>query len=204
VESAEEQTTGFGKPRDATDADVREDTRLLKAVSGGDQQALAALYRRHGPLIYSLLVRMLMNTMEAEEVLQDTFLQIWRRAPQFDPARSAPLSWMILIARGKALDRLRARSRRNSGHAAYEREVASLEVEFHEPRQIDRDDLAAACAAALNHLPESQARALQLAFLRGWTHQEIAAALGTPLGTVKAWIRRGLLSLRKIVKDYHA
>ena len=194
----------FTKPRDPEEAEVREDARLLSAIAEGDQQALAAVYRRHGGLIYSLLVRMLVNEMEAQEVMQDTFLQIWRRAPECDPQRSSPLSWMIMIARGRALDRLRARSRRSSTHAAYEREVASLEVEFSGSRQTERDELAAACATALSHLPEPQGRALQLAFLRGWTHEEIARAMGEPLGTVKAWIRRGLLSLRKILKDYHA
>ncbi|HEU0011810.1 MAG TPA: sigma factor-like helix-turn-helix DNA-binding protein, partial [Verrucomicrobiae bacterium] len=77
-------------------------------------------------------------------------------------------------------------------------------VEINGSRQSERDELAAACASALNLLPESQGRALQLAFLRGWTHQEIACALGEPLGTVKARIRRGLLALRKALKDYYA
>jgi len=194
----------FSEARNLPDPEVREDARLLGAIAEGDQQALGVLYRRRGGLIYSILVRMLVNEMEAEEVMQDTFVQIWRKAHQCDPDRSSPLAWMIMIARGRALDRLRARARRNAGQGAYEREVASLEVEVNSTRQAERDELAAACASALNHLPESQARALQLAFLRGWTHDEIARALGEPLGTVKAWIRRGLLSLRKILKDYHA
>jgi RNA polymerase sigma-70 factor (ECF subfamily) len=109
-----------------------------------------------------------------------------------------------MIARGLALDRLRARARRTASHAAYEREVASLEVEINGARQTERDERAAACASALNSLPEAQGRALQLAFLRGWTHEEIARAVGEPLGTVKARIRRGLLVLRKTLKDYHA
>jgi RNA polymerase sigma-70 factor (ECF subfamily) len=136
--------------------------------------------------------------------MQDTFLQIWRRAAECDPARSSPLSWMIMIARGRALDRLRARRRRSATHAAYESEIASLEVDLNGSREAERDELAVACRAALEHLPEQQGRALQLAFLRGWTHEEIARAMGEPLGTVKGWIRRGLLSWRKILKDYHA
>lgn len=204
VQSAEKQTMRFNESRGVDELEVREDMRLLIAISEGDQQAFAALYRRRGGVIYSLLRRILVNPMEAEEAMQDTFLQIWRRAHQCDPERSSPLSWMVLIARSKALDRLRARSRRQASHAEYEREVASLEVEVQEVRQMERDELAAACRAALNGLPEAQARALQLAFLRGWTQREIASAMGEPLGTIKAWIRRGLLSLRKIVKDYHA
>jgi len=166
--------------------------------------ALAALYRRRSGLIYSLLVRMLHNEMEAQEVLQDAFTLIWRRAGGYDPLRSSPLAWMIMLARGRGLDRLRARSRRDAGHAAYENEVISLEIAVNQPRPLERDELASACALALNNLPEAQGQALQLAFFRGWTHEEIAAASGEPLGTIKARIRRGLLALRKSLKDYYA
>jgi RNA polymerase sigma-70 factor (ECF subfamily) len=114
------------------------------------------------------------------------------------------MTWMIMIARGLALDRLRSRSRRSATRAAYEQEVASLAVEeLDGSREIQRDELAAVCAAALNRLPEPQSRALQLAFLRGWTHEEIASVEGEPLGTIKARIRRGLLALRQTLKDYH-
>jgi RNA polymerase sigma-70 factor (ECF subfamily) len=185
------------------DLEAREDTRLLNLIGEGNQSALAALYRRHGGLIYSLLLRMLAREMEAQEVMQDTFVQIWRRADQFDAVRSSPVAWMIMIARGLAIDRLRARARREAGHAAYEREIVSLEMEINGRRQTEPDDLADVCASALNRLPDEQSRALQLAFFRGWTHEEISSATGEPLGTVKARIRRGLLTLRKILKDYH-
>lgn len=192
--------TGSG---DIPDAGARDDARLLAAIAREDQHALATLYRRHGGLIYSLLFRMLENEMEAQEIMQDTFVHIWRNAGRFDLDRSAPVAWMIMIARGRAYDRLRARARRTKGLTAYEREVASLEVDVNAARESERNELAEVCAAALNRLDEPQARALQLAFLRGWTHEEIAGAVGEPLGTVKARIRRGLLALRKVLKDYH-
>jgi RNA polymerase sigma-70 factor (ECF subfamily) len=204
VEPAGDQTTRFDRSAASRIEAESEDVCLLAAIAEGDQQALATLYRHHGALIYSLIVRILVNEMEAQEVMQDTFLQIWRRAIKYNPQRSSAIAWMIMIARGLALDRLRARSRRSTGHAAYEREVASLEVEINRTQQTERDELAAACASALNNLPESQGRTLQLAFLRGWTHEEIASAIGEPLGTVKTRIRRGLLALRKVLKDYHA
>ncbi|HVU26169.1 MAG TPA: sigma-70 family RNA polymerase sigma factor [Verrucomicrobiae bacterium] len=203
VESAEDQTTQFSGCEESPDLETREEARLLALVAAGDQRAFAALYRRRSGLIYSLLARMLVQETEAQEIMQDVFVQIWRRAAQFDSARSSPMAWMIMIARGLAIDRLRARSRRDVGHAAYEREIISLEMEVNARRQTEPDDLADACASALNRLPEEQSRALQLAFFRGWTHEEIARALGEPLGTVKARIRRGLLALRKILKDYH-
>jgi len=188
---------------DSHSLQITEDARLLALIAGGDQRALAALYKRQGGLVYSLILRMLANEMETQEVVQDAFVQIWRRAPQYDPARSSPLAWIIMIARGLAVDRLRARSRREAGHAAYEQEMASLEVELNGALYAQREELAAACAHALNRLPEEQAHAVQLAFLRGWTHEEISRGVGEPLGTVKARIRRGLLALRKIMEDHH-
>ncbi len=184
--------------------EAREDARLLGLIADADPQALESFYRRRGGLIYSFLLRMLVNEMEAQEATQDTFVQIWRRAYRYDPRRSSPMAWAVMIARGLALDRLRARSRHSVNHAAFEREVVSLEMEDKSSgRQYERDELAAACGAALHQLPETQARALQLAFLRGWTHEEIATATGEPLGTVKARIRRGLLALRQVLKEFH-
>ena len=203
MEPAEDQTTQFNERRELPDAEAREDARLLALVAEGDQQAFALFYRRRSGLIYSLLARMLVHQMETQEVMQDAFVQVWRRAAQFDPERSSPVAWMVMIARGLAVDRLRARSRRMANHTTYEQELVSLEMEINGCHQIERDDMAEACASALNRLPEEQGRALQLAFFRGWTHEEIARATGEPLGTVKARIRRGLLALRKILQNDH-
>jgi RNA polymerase sigma-70 factor, ECF subfamily len=207
VEPAEDQVLRFpgcGKAGESHEAEAREDARLLTLIAREDPHALAALYRRRAGLLYSLLYRMLVSEMEAQEALQDTFVQVWRRAAQFDAARSSPVAWLILIARGFAVDRLRARARRSASQKVFLEETASFEVEeLHGGRQTERDELASACAAALQRLPEPQRRAIQLAFLRGWTHEEIASAEGEPLGTVKAWIRRGLLALRKTLKEFH-
>jgi RNA polymerase sigma-70 factor, ECF subfamily len=193
----------LAESHDATEGSIEK--RLLVEIAGGCQQALASLYRRRGGLIYSLLVQMLVSETEAQEVLQDTFVQIWRRAPKYDPRKSPPLAWMIMIARGMALDRLRARQRRNANHETYRREVASLGIEEMDGlRHTEKGELETACAAALQQLPEPQRRALQLAFLRGWTHEEIARAAGDPLGTVKARIRRGLMAMRQILREYNA
>jgi RNA polymerase sigma-70 factor (ECF subfamily) len=184
--------------------EAREDARLLSAIAARDQHALAMLYQRHGRLIYSLLVRMLVNEMEAQEIMQDTFVHIWRSADEFDLARSSPRAWMIMIARGRALDRLRARSRRTVRHAEYESEMAAQGLdEATNANHAERSELTTACSDALKKLPESQGRALRLAFFQGRTHEEIADALDEPLGTVKARIRRGLLALRQALKDHH-
>jgi RNA polymerase sigma-70 factor, ECF subfamily len=207
VRSAENhmlQFPGNYKPDDAQATEAREDARLLANMAEGDQQALASLYHRRGTLLYSLLTRILGNNLEAQEILQDTFILIWRRAHEYDPARSSPLAWMVMIGRGRALDQLRSRSRRQANQTVYEQELVSLEVELNRQPQIDRDELARVCQSALNELPEAQSQALQLAFLRGWTHEEIARATNEPLGTIKARVRRGLLAMRKAMKDYHA
>jgi len=182
---------------------AREDARLLSAIAGGDQQALAILYRRRGDLVYSVLLRMLDNPVEAQEVLQDTFVRLWRRAKEFDGGRSPATAWLLMFARGLALDKLRARSRRAAAYDAFEREVSLEKNAASTTHQLEADELSSICRDALNRLPVSQSQALQLAFFRGWTHEEIARAQGEALGTVKARIRRGLLSLRKTIKDYY-
>ena len=185
-------------------AEVREDARLLAAISEGDEQALELLYHRRSRVIYSLLTRILGGETEVQEVMQDVFVQIWRKAKQYDSLRGTPTGWIIMIARGLALDRLRARARRANTTAAYERQVASLALEEASGfRQMQQDELAAACARALGNLPETQKRAVQLAFIRGWTHEEISTAEGQPLGTIKARIRRALITLRKALKGHH-
>jgi RNA polymerase sigma-70 factor (ECF subfamily) len=147
---------------------------------------------------------MLNNKAEAQDVLQETFLAIWKRAQSFDPVRSSPLSWMVMIARGKAIDVLRSRARHLANRVSYERDIAVLEFDADGARVAESEDLATACAAALRSLPDEQSHALQLAFFRGWSHQEIARAANEPLGTIKARIRRGLLAMRRALKDHHA
>jgi len=207
VERIRHQEPGISENRSAaasSEAEWSEDARLLTQVANGKENALAELYRRRSKLIYSLLARMLDNEIDAQETLQDAFVLIWKRAHRYDGGRSSPLSWMVMLAHGLARDRLRAASRRNRNRAVFEREIVALEIEINTPRPAERDELARACAAALNHLPEEQGRALQLAFYRGWTHEEIAGALNEPLGTVKARIRRALLALRKKLKEYES
>jgi RNA polymerase sigma-70 factor (ECF subfamily) len=189
------------------DIEAREDARLLYAIAAGDQHAMERLYQRRSGVVYSFLVRVLGHEAEAQEVLQDTFIRLWRRAGEFDAKRSSATGWLLLFARGLALDRLRARSRHVAKLSAYESEIAALNAGLAgggQPRpQGEQQELAEACREALQRLPEAQGRALELAFFRGWTHEEIAAAQGEALGTVKARIRRGLLALRKTLKDYY-
>lgn len=186
------------------------DARLLAEIAAGHAGSLAELYRSRGGAILALLTRMLGDTMEAEEVLQDTFVRIWQRAGRYQPAQSGPLTWMILLARGLAIERLRTRTRRATLRATGASE--SGESEGFQPETASPADGFSALASreqsgrvedALAGLPAEQRLTLELAFFKGCTQEEIAHTTGQPLGTVKARIRRGMLALRRRLKGIH-
>lgn len=182
--------------------DQQYEIELIQRIANGDQAAFAVLYDRLAPILYSMALRMMNDAIEAEDVLQDGFVYIWQRANTFDASRGSPISWAITIVRHKAIDRLRVRLR---GERLRERASASPEL------ASDKDDQSALepflrerraqVKSALTKLPEEQREALQLAFFSGLTHQQIAAKIATPLGTVKARIRRGLLQLRQLLQS---
>lgn len=182
--------------------DQQYEIELIQRIANGDQTAFAALYDRLSPILYSMALRMMNDAIEAEDVLQDGFVYIWQRANTFDASRGSPISWAITIVRHKAIDRLRVRLR---GERLRERASASPEL------ASDKDDQSALepflrerraqVKSALAQLPGEQREALQLAFFSGLTHQQIAAKIATPLGTVKARIRRGLLQLRQLLQS---
>lgn len=180
------------------------DARLLAELAAGHSGALAELYRRRGGALLRLLERILGDPREAEEVLQDTFVQLWKRAGRYDAAKSGPLTWMMLIARGLAWDRLRQRNRREAGlerlRTAAPMEESSEENAF---THLAEGESARRVGRALGALPPEQRHALELAFYRDCTQEEIARTTGQPLGTIKARIRRGLLALRARLKDRH-
>lgn len=177
------------------------DIRLLAELAQGQAGALAELYRRRGGVLLSLLIRILGDDREAEEVLQDTFIQLWRKADQYNPAKSGPLTWMVMIARGLALDRLRRRNRLSTVLDEYRASrLPELEVSFPTAGEAETTERV---SHALAGLPGEQREALELAFWRGCTQEEIARVTGSPLGTVKARLRRAMMALRSKLKDRH-
>ena len=186
----------------AQPADRAFDAQLLARTAAGDESAFAALYDRFAPGLFSMIVKMTRDEKEAEDVLQEGFTHIWRRAATYDPARSSPFTWAVMILRHKAIDRLRVRQR-------LDRTLEKATVEFaHFPEADDvsagdavRHDDGAQVRAALGQIPAEQRRAVELAFFSGLTHEQIAEQLATPLGTIKARIRRGLLKLRDVLKE---
>jgi RNA polymerase sigma-70 factor (ECF subfamily) len=170
------------------------DVDLLHAVARGDEAALARLYDSYRVILFGLLVRILNSREEAEDILQDVFIQIWRRAKDFDEKRGKPFAWLVTLTRSRAIDRLRllgARQRLATSAAQDQPDEASdaLTDTINSARKeiVQR---------ALAELPEEQKQTLVLAYYEGLTQSEIASKLGAPLGTVKTRMRSGLAKLR--------
>jgi RNA polymerase sigma-70 factor (ECF subfamily) len=174
-------------------------TKLLERCAAADSNALERLYELAAPMLFASLTRILRRRALAEEALQDVFVSIWQRAAQFSAERGRPMAWMMSIARYRAIDLLR-----------HERSAPVLVPDLPEPadpRQESTEELSSwmpgaglieRCLAALT---ERQRQCLELAFVAGNSHEDIARLTGNPLGTVKSWIRRGLQSLRQCLES---
>jgi len=182
------------------------DREMLLRVLNGDQAAFSALYDRLSGPLYSLALKMLGDASDAQDALQEVFLQIWSRAKTYDPEKSSVFSWAVLLTRSRAIDRLRARDRRLrvvGGSTADETRLAeatNASTVESAADTVDKNDEAALVRSLLNNLPSEQRQAIDLAFFGHLTHHEIAARLRQPLGTIKARIRRGLLKLREQIR----
>lgn len=176
------------------------DASLCARLARRDESALSELYDRLAGRVYGLAVSILRDAGEAEEVVADAFLQVWRGAGSFDPARGSLDAWLIMIARSRALDRRRARARRRDIREGAEREIASFTLSDPPPdpeeRAISTTDMARRVRPALRDLPDAQRQVIELAYLGGLTQSEIAARLEVPLGTVKTRMRTGMQELR--------
>ncbi|HMM36055.1 MAG TPA: sigma-70 family RNA polymerase sigma factor [Thermoanaerobaculia bacterium] len=184
----------------ATTAGAPADLELVERIRQGDQAALDLLYKRYSAPVYSLVWKVLQSSEEAEDVALDVFWQVWRQAGRYDPSRGAPPAWIFTLARSRAIDRLRARKRREDRTVSIDDPELNIDPldEKAAPDEVvsfrqNRD----AVRAAMSKLSAVQREAVELAFLQGMTHVEIAEKLGQPLGTVKTRIPQGLIRLRK-------
>jgi len=186
----------------AQESDNEFDARLISRIAAGDDSAFDILYKRFSRSLYGMAYRMMNDAKEAEDVLQEGFTYIWRKAATFDPARSSPFAWAVMITRNKAIDRLRVRQRLDKLREKVISEESFYqdkdETSANEPALRERGAL---IRSALHQIPEEQRQALELSFFSGLTHEQIAERLDTPLGTIKARIRRGLLRLRDCLKE---
>jgi RNA polymerase sigma-70 factor, ECF subfamily len=161
-----------------------DDLTLLQRIAARDDAAMADLYDRHHRLVYAIVRRIVQSPSDAEEVLQEAFVRVWSRAETFDPRLGSPAAWLVRIARNRAIDRLRARQARAG---------INVPVPASEGESPERD---LAVRGAVATLPAAQRALIEAAFFEGYTHQELSARFGVPLGTVKTRIRSGLVSLR--------
>lgn len=171
------------------------DHDLLREIAEGSSEALGLFYDRYAALALGLLCRMLGNRNEAEEILQEVFLQVWRDARRYDPERASPRGWLLLLARSRALDRYRctsARRRREDGAARSEADRTVAPIGTH---RLEQGENRLRIGQAIDRLPPEQRKVIELAFWEGLTQTQIAAALGAPLGTVKS---RALLAMKKL------
>jgi len=181
------------RPEQAQDTDIQ----LLKAIVARDEAALAKLYDGYRVILFGLLMRILNNREEAEDVLQEVFLQVWRRAADFDENRGRPFTWLVTMTRSRGIDRLRTLAARERVAIAGAREDS--EVVSDAASDAFRSEQRGLVTNALEQLPDEQKRPLMLAYFDGLTQSEIAARLGAPLGTVKTRMRTGLIKLRDML-----
>ena len=175
-----------------------EQAALLRACAGGDRAALERLYRTTASQLFAVALRILRRQDLAEEVLQDSFVAVWRHASRFDERRGTALAWMASIVRNQAIDHLRRRGR----EAPLDPEsMNALEDPSAGPLDLAAlSESARALRACLDELEESPRRSLMLAYYEGLTLEEVAARMTAPIGTVKSWVRRSLVRLRSCLE----
>lgn len=175
-----------GMPR----TEAADDMRLIARIRAGEPGAMSELYDRYSSVVYGVALRVLQDTAAAEDVLQDIFLQLWRKPDAFDSSRGSLAAWLAVIARHRAIDRLRQRRPETDIEEVVIAGDTDLRDETERSLVIDKVRL------ALNEMSGDQRNALELAYFQGLTHREIAEKTGEPLGTIKTRIRSGLQTLR--------
>ena len=175
----------------------------LAAIAAGDERAFQKLYHATSPHLFALLLRILRTPESAEDALQDVFVKIWQKARTYDARRGAPLSWLMSVARYRALDLIRRRDPETSLPDAPELQASVLEDEHNAGPQANSETLQslAVLSRCLQALRPDQQQGLMLAYYEGLTHSEMAARLNMPLGSVKSLVRRSLISLRMCLAE---
>ena len=176
---------------------------LLRRISEQDHQAVAEFYDQVAGVLFFTAVRILRDTHDAEEIIQEVFVQVWNKAGDFDPALGTALHWTLAITRHRCIDRLRSRQRRSRlVEQMTEQANTASPASIRPPDHLLGAAEATAVHEAVKSLPDEQRTAIEMAFFGGMSHGEIAESLGEPLGTVKARIRRGMMKLREHLKRY--
>lgn len=181
-----------------------DDFELMRRIADGDADALAALYDRHGALVYAVGLRMLSDRGAAEELVIDVFWEIWSRSGRYDPGRGAAVTYLLTLARSRAIDRRRSAAHQDktlANPADGPADVAAASG-ANPPEQSIRNERGQLVRTALQSLEPLHRQAVELSFFDGLSHTEIATRLARPLGTVKTYIRQGLIRLRDILRKH--
>ena len=178
------------------------DSVLLQRIVARDGSALGELYDRKAALLYRLIVRIVHDTGEAEDVLQEVFLRVWQQAESYDPVFGEPTSWLVRIARNRAIDRVRARGARPDGGAPSLTEIVAVGDGGHPHFTSTNAETRRAVQGALLEIEPDQRVLILYAFFLGYTQSELADKFSLPLGTVKTRIRRGMMAMRKKLHHY--
>ena len=174
-----------------------EDHGCLLRAQSGDTRSLAELYDRYTPLLYPVVLRILRRPDDAEDALQETWIQVWKRSATYDPRRGTVAAWLLTVARTRALDRYRSVASRNRAESQVDPEPPNLPSG--PPESAARRQLGERVRAALAQLAPHQRQVLEIAYFEGLSQSEIADRLSAPLGTVKSWTRQALTRLRELV-----
>jgi RNA polymerase sigma-70 factor (ECF subfamily) len=180
------------------------DLELMQGIQAEDPEALSKLYDRYNGILKALILRVVHNDAEADDLLQEIFMEVWNQAKNFSPNKGKPLGWMVTLARRRAIDGLRKKQ-------AYLRASERLQNETEQQpdawvhsstaEEIDLSDTRTLIRNVIGSLPEAQQRAIELAFFRGMSQREIAAHTNTPLGTVKTRLELGLKKIYEGLKE---
>lgn len=181
---------GAGENPEMHRAEAADEMRLIARIRAGEQQAMSELYDRYSSVVYGIALRVLQDAAAAEDILQDIFLQLWRKPDAFDSSRGSLGAWLAVIARHRAIDRVRQRRPETDIEEVVIAGGTDLRDETERSLVIEK------VRAALNEMNPDQRKALELAYFQGLTHTEIAEKTGEPLGTIKTRIRSGLQMLR--------
>ena len=178
-----------------------EEEALVERLKSGDGEALAELFQRYSGMLLGLAQRILGNAAEAEEVLQEVFLQVWGQVERYDPTRAALSTWVVMITRSRAIDRLRSRNVAQRTATAAQQENTRTHTSPRGTRDVLMVERRRRLDGEMGGLPAEQRRVLEMAFYGGMTQSEIAERTGTPLGTVKTRTLLAMKKLRKALAD---
>ena len=184
--------------------DVSSDAALVQQLLRRDVRAFEQLYDRHSRIVYGLVLRILQQGSTAEEVVQDVFLQLWRNASRYQASRGPFVPWLLTLARNRALDTLRLKSERQRRREDQTEELPQIAQVPQYEQALDEKRRAEVVRSLMSSLSAPQKKAIELAYFEGLSHSEIAEALHEPLGTVKSWIRNGLIRLKEGLRAQEA